>query len=213
MPVAPTSYVPQLAPARRAVWRRQAVTVWALAGLAGLGVALLIVAAPLAQAGGYDAVARGIYRSFSLLCHQQAARSFHWHAYPFAVCARCTGLYWGLAAGLLAYPLVRSWYSLETPARGWLFLALMPVGIDFLLGYTGLWANTHWSRALTGGLLGIVIAFYLVPGLLDLHFHWRTYLASPPAVEKPLATVTEADSIAAAPSDYSTPTRRLNISG
>ena len=157
MPIAPDNYTPQLSPAS-AAWQRQALIVWAVLGVVMLLIVGSIASAPLAQANGYDAPARAIYNSFSLLCHQLEGRSFHWHGHPFAVCARCTGLYFGLALGVLVYPLVRPVRSLETPARGWLILALIPVGIDFLLGYTGLWANTHWSRALTGGLLGTTIA-------------------------------------------------------
>ena len=51
------------------------------------------------------------------------------------------------------------------PARRWLLLAALPTSVDFLLGVTGLWANTHTSRALTGALVGAVAALYVVPGL------------------------------------------------
>src|SRR5205085_7886478 len=87
---------------------------------------------------------------------------------PLAVCARCAGVYAGVAVGVLCYPLVRSLARTDMPARRWLLLAALPMCVDFTLGLTGLWANTHTSRALTGALLGAVAALYVVPGLLDL---------------------------------------------
>ena len=210
MPLAPTNYMPQLAPAS-ATQRRQAWRVWGAASAFMLIVAALIIAAPLAQAGGYNNLAAAIYRGFSTLCHQMPGRSFHLHAHPFAVCARCAGLYFGLAAGLAVYPLFRSLLRLDTPTRGWLILAMLPVSVDFLLGYTGLWANSHWSRACTGGLLGAVIAFYLVPGLLDLRFHWRTYFKPVASSTKSLATVTDESLAQNSVSDYSAPARRIRI--
>ena len=210
MPLPPSHYLPQVAP-EAAVWQRQAVVAWLLMGAFGLALTALIIGAPLAQAGGYERLARTIYRGFSPFCHQLSGRSFHLHEHPFAVCARCTGLYFGLAAGVLAYPLLRSLRRFDTPARGWLILALIPVGADFLLGWTGIWANTHWSRAATGGWLGAVIALYLVPGLLDLRFHWRDFLKSSATAAKPLATVNDDARWAAAPSDYSAPARRVKI--
>jgi uncharacterized membrane protein len=41
-----------------------------------------------------------IYSAASLVCHQLPERSFHAAAGPFAVCARCLGLYAGAFAGL-----------------------------------------------------------------------------------------------------------------
>ena len=210
MPLAPENYVPQIAPVS-AVRRRQAIITWSLTSIFALGVAALIVSSPLALASGYSNLGATIYRGFSLLCHQIPSRSFQLHEHPFAVCARCTGLYFGLAAGMVTYPLWRSLQRLDTPARGWLILALLPVGIDFLLGFTGIWENTHWSRAFTGAILGVAIAFYLVPGLVDLRFHWRSYFKNRSGVINPVATIDNAVLVVTAPSDYSKPSRRINI--
>ena len=209
MPV--NTYIPQTARAG-AEWRRRAVTAWAVCAAVLLALTALIIVAPLARAAGYNGLAQTLYSGFSPICHQLPDRSFHLHGFPFAVCARCTGLYFGLAAGFTAYPLLRSLRRFDTPARSWLFLALLPVTVDFLLGYTGTWDNTHTSRALTGGLLGAVIALYLVPGVLDLRFHWRNFFSKPAPTEPPsLATVDAEHLIAAAPSDYSAPHRRVKI--
>ena len=128
----------------------------------------LIVVAPLAHAHGYNSSAFVLYQMFSRVCHQIPERAFYLEGHPFAVCARCTGIYFGFTASVLVFPLVRSLRRGDTPARKWLLLAAVPALLDFAFGFFGIWENTHWSRSLTGALLGAVAAFYVVPGLIDL---------------------------------------------
>jgi uncharacterized membrane protein len=206
--LAPSNYVPQISPQAEAR-RRQAIVTWALAGILFLTIAGLTVAAPLALAGGHDTLAQTIYHSFSPFCHQNPGRSFHLRAHPLAVCARCAGLYFGLALGFAVYPLFRQLSRLDTPARGWLILALLPVSVDFLLGYLGLRENTHWSRAITGGVLGVAAVFFLVPGLLDLRRNWRNYFSSGDAGQSAETTPKSAARQPPPPSDYSAPERRI----
>ena len=145
---------------------RRSVIVWAATAALTLLFVSLIVIAPVALAHGHDSMALVIYNSFSKFCHQIPERSFYLDGHPFAVCARCTGIYFGFAAGVLCYPLVRSLKRGEAPARQWLVIALVPTAFDFALDFFGVWQNTHLSRSLTGALLGAVTAFYVVPGLL-----------------------------------------------
>ena len=56
----------------------------------------------------------------------------------------------------------------DLPARGWLLAAAVPTTVDFALGFFRVWENTHASRFLTASLLGAVVAFYFVPGVVDL---------------------------------------------
>jgi uncharacterized membrane protein len=129
-----------------------------------------IIAAPIALASNHTSVALTIYDGFSHLCHQIPERSFFIAGHQFAVCARCTGIYAGFAAAVIAYPIFRPLARRDTPDRRWLFLAALPLAIDFALGFFGIWENTHWSRFATGGLLGAVAALYVVPGLVDLSY-------------------------------------------
>lgn len=59
-----------------------------------------MVAAPLLAAAGHPA-ALGIYAGFSLVCHQQAGRSWELAGFPLAVCVRCLGVYAGALAGIV----------------------------------------------------------------------------------------------------------------
>jgi uncharacterized membrane protein len=169
MPSLISEYEPQFVTGEESARRVRAARVaWAaVAGLAALLVGL-IVAAPLLRASGALELAEGIYRGFGAVCHQAGERSFHAAGHPLAVCARCFGLYFGALAGVAVYPLARPLAGRETPRRAWLILAAVPTCVDFALGFFGLWENTHLSRFLTALLLGVVSAFYIVPGIVDL---------------------------------------------
>lgn len=194
-------YVPQVVPTRRPLvfWLVSAATVMALVSL--------ILVAPLAAAGGYNGVAFAIYRAFGTLCHQLPERSYFIDGHKFAVCARCTGIYAGFAFTLLLYPLVRSLRNTATPPRSLLILAAVPLAIDFSLTFFGFWENTHTSRLLTGALLGSVAVFYVMPGIADLSLRSLTTRRHEP---RPATfTLASPERIAAAPSDYSAPDRRI----
>jgi uncharacterized membrane protein len=166
----------------------------------------LIFVAPVAAAGGHPALAEVIYHAFGIFCHQRPDRSYFIEGHKLAVCSRCTGLYAGFAVTLLLYPLIRSLRNNIAPPRIYLILAAIPLGIDFSLTFFGIWENTHTSRLLTGALLGSVAVFYVMPGIVDLSLRsWRASESPKPVT----FTLASPESIAAAPSDYSAPERRI----
>jgi uncharacterized membrane protein len=147
---------------------RRSIVIWCITAMVTLLFVSVIIIAPLAAASGHDSTALAIYIAFSRFCHQLPERSFSMAGHPLAVCARCTGIYFGFAAGVLIYPLMRSLKRADAPARWWLLVALVPTAVDFSLGFFGILENTDLSRLVTGALLGGVTAFYVVPGLMDL---------------------------------------------
>jgi len=156
--------------------QKQAIRVWTV----GLAVVLiwvaLIVAAPLAKANGAIAVSSPLYGFFRFLCHQQSDRSFHVAGEQFAVCSRCFGVYFGLLLGFALYPLWRRIDEIEPLPRVWLFLSLLPIAIDWSLTFFGVWENTHISRSLTGLILGVACATFVVPSLVEIarnYTNWR----------------------------------------
>jgi uncharacterized membrane protein len=157
-------YVPQCVPQEAA---QGALFGWG----ALLALTLLILgavfAAPVLLAHGVIQPAGVIYRTFSFLCHQIPERSFYLEGHPLGVCARCTGIYVGFAAGALSYPLVRSVRKADSPSRLWLVAACVPIAVDFALGFFGIWENTHFSRFATGAIFGTACALYVVPGFLE----------------------------------------------
>lgn len=205
--ISPASqYVPQMLP----VSRRQ-VLMWAGAALFMLGWMALIVGAPLALSRGYVSLAQVIYKAFSPLCHQIPERSFHLEGHAWAVCSRCTGIYAGVAAGIILYPLLRSLKRTDTPARMWLLLSAVPIVIDWSLGFLGIWDNNHLSRVLTGGLLGFVAALYIVPGLMDvLRTNWRQFFKNSSSDgAQSLKTTVPVKPERAVPTDYGSPSSRI----
>ena len=202
----PDHYIPQ-----HLVDRRPLAMWFAVTGVVLLFVAL-IIAAPVALANGHPLLGRTIYQAFSNLCHQLPERSFFIAGHKFAVCARCTGLYIGFATAVLFYPAIRPLRSRETPKRIWLFIAAVPLALDFTLGFSGVWENTHLSRFSTGALLGAVAVFYVMPGLVDLSLrNWAALFHG--SKEQEIAPSTTGnlhpDNPSAAKNDYAVPYRRI----
>ena len=148
--------------------RRQATNVWLAATIGSLVWILLIIGAPLARVNGFTAISIPLYSLFSYMCHQISERSFHLEGEQFGVCSRCFCVYLGLFAGFVIYPIWRHLQDIEPIPRIWLFLSLVPIGIDWSLGVFGIWENTHLSRLLTGMILGVACATFIMPALVEI---------------------------------------------
>jgi uncharacterized membrane protein len=165
MPDSIENYLPQSAVAQT---RQRAFLTWSIAALFVLVWVVLIVLAPLAEANNLAGVSSPLYKFFSFLCHQNSARSYALGEHAFAVCSRCFGVYFGLFFGFLVYPFLRSIEETAPLPRFWLFAAMIPVAVDWLLGVFGIWENTHLSRFVTGTVLGAVCAVFIVPALIEI---------------------------------------------
>ena len=151
-----------------AAMRRQAWRVWSI-GLAVVAIWILaITLPPLARAGELNTVSNPFYTFFSYICHQIPERSFHILGHQLAVCSRCFGVYFGLLAGLAVYPLWRPIDTAEPLPRFWLFLSLVPISIDWALTMFGVWENTQVSRFITGLILGVACATFIVPAIVEI---------------------------------------------
>ena len=146
----------------------QAIKAW----FVGLAVVLLwaavIVAAPLLKGDGVEYVSSPLYHFFSYVCHQIPERSLHLGGHPLAVCSRCFGVYFGLLAGFVGYPLLRPVDEIEPLPRIWLFLSIIPISVDWSLTIFGIWENTHLSRFVTGTLLGFACAVFIIPAIVEI---------------------------------------------
>ena len=146
----------------------QAVRVWWIAAVVVLVWVGIIIGTPLFLANGLSSISSPLYSFFGYICHQIPDRSLHIATYQLAVCTRCFGVYSGLTAGLLVYPLWRSLDEVEAIPRVWLFISLVPITIDWTLTMFGIWENTHFSRFVTGSILGVACATYIVPALVEI---------------------------------------------
>jgi uncharacterized membrane protein len=136
-------------------------------------VCAMIFAAPVLAAHSFHFLSASVYIFFSRICHQIPARCFLISCHPLAVCHRCSGIYFGLLAGSLIT--IHSLHRSPQRRRNWLIAAIIPLSIDALLPYAGLWASTPASRFITGFLFGVVSSQILARGLAEfLHeFSWR----------------------------------------
>lgn len=148
--------------------RSQARRVWIVTTAIVLLWVGVIVAAPILQTSALSQFSSPIYHFFSYICHQIPERSLNIAEHQMAVCSRCFGVYFGLLAGILIYPLWRSIDEIEPIARIWLFLSLIPITVDWSLTMFGIWENTHTSRLITGAILGVSCATFIVPALVEI---------------------------------------------
>lgn len=148
--------------------RRQAWRVWAVGLFVVFVWAFLIVLDPLAKAYGFASLGSSLDSFYHFICHRIPERSFHVAGEQFGVCTRCSGVYFGLFFGFLIYPLWRRIEEVEPLARFWLFLSMIPIGVDWSLTIFGIWENTQLSRVTTGLILGIACATYIVPAIVEI---------------------------------------------
>ncbi|MGE3465620.1 MAG: DUF2085 domain-containing protein [Pyrinomonadaceae bacterium] len=160
--------------------RKQAIKAWKAALAVVLIWVLLIVAAPVVKAGGFAAVSTPLFSFFSFMCHQLPERSFHIAGEQFGVCSRCFGVYFGLLLGVAVYPLWRNIEEIEPLPRFWLFLSLIPITIDWSLTVFDIWENTQLSRLITGLILGLACATFIVPAIVEITRNLTSRFAAAP---------------------------------
>lgn len=149
-------------------FKRQAIRVWAVTATLTLVWLALIIAPAILGVLGLHHFGSPIFEFFSYTCHQIPDRSFQLDGNQFGVCSRCFGVYFGLFAGVLVYPMWRKIDDIEPLPRIWLFVSMVPIGIDWSLTIFGIWENTHVSRFVTGLILGAVCATYIMPAIIEI---------------------------------------------
>ncbi len=114
----------------------------------------MIVAAPYAGQSD-NPIGQYLYFFFSGICHQEAGRCFSYQGMPFAVCARCTGIYLGFFLGLIGCILPAGFKRNLLSHPKLLLLFMAPMAIDVFL------PNDQWSRLLTGMAASFPVAFFV----------------------------------------------------
>lgn len=94
---------------------------------------------------------REVYHSGDQLCHQKSARSLYICENQMSYCARCFGIFLGLAIGAAIATFV--WIDL----KWWLLLlGIIPIGLDGGLQLITSYESNNVLRIFTGTLLGVV---------------------------------------------------------
>lgn len=131
-----------------------------------------------ALSGSVPGVSSVLYACYEPICHQIDGRSFHLEGGKLAVCARCTSIYLGFFLALIAYPLFRKLDDRQVPSRMWILLAIIPMVIDVVLNFLGAHTSTLFTRAVSGGLFGLILPFFIVPVLIEAVSQLRGQLLS-----------------------------------
>jgi uncharacterized membrane protein len=98
-----------------------------------------------------------LVKIYSTVCHQESAKCISIGNSSMLVCARCAGIYFGaLISGLTTLI-----FSVHSISRRVLILALIPLAIDVLFTFTGIYTYSQRLAFITGlsfgGILYLVI--------------------------------------------------------
>ena len=94
-------------------------------------------------------VARAVYLIGDIMCHQHADRSFFIDGNQMPFCARCTGIFLGLAFGFL----IGALYDIRMGPLLY-FIMIIPLGLDGTLQLITPYESTNFIRIVTGMLTG-----------------------------------------------------------
>lgn len=135
-----------------------------LPAIAALAVLAVAIYAPVAQTMlGYPSGELG-YRVLFNICHQYPLRSFWILDHPMAICTRCTGGYFGVGLGAIAFLLQHERYRVGRLATFAATLFLLGVSDAILKVWTGVDTANLWRffTGLIGGTGAGVLAACLV---------------------------------------------------
>jgi uncharacterized membrane protein len=124
---------------------------------------LLILLPAFLMNTGHDLIAEHSYSIFSGLCHQLSERSIHLFGHKLAVCARCSGVYFGMLLSTIAYPLLKGLDNRRIPAKYVIVGSVLPLALDGVTQLTGFRESSNLLRFGTGLVFGLAIPFYLIP--------------------------------------------------
>jgi uncharacterized membrane protein len=135
----------------------------AIAMLAVLWPAVAGAAVLAEAAGSPHAWTTGVYLVGGRVCHQRPERSFHTSGVAWPVCARCSGIYLGAAAGawLGALVALRRW-TRDAGVRAMLAFASLPTALTWIAERAFDVPMTNTLRFVAALPLGLAIAAVVV---------------------------------------------------
>ena len=103
-----------------------------------------------------------IDKVYSLVCHQNADKSFFISGEKLEVCARCTGIYTG---GLIFSIIAIMMPGIRSGSKNLLLLSMIPIALDVFLYWVGIYDYSKWIAFSTGFVLGSVSILYIFKGI------------------------------------------------
>ena len=98
---------------------------------------------------------------FRMMCHGRVERCLQLFGVPMPICARCTGIYLGLLAGLFVFPMAVAWLR-ERIMRIVVFIAVLPLAMDGVTQLTGLRESVNPLRIATGVIAGLAFGLWVL---------------------------------------------------
>ena len=108
-----------------------------------------------------------VYAVFAPTCHQIDSRCLRIFGFPMAVCARCLGIYLGMLLGICLFPRLGP-RPLKLPGARTFAVFTLPIALDTAGNMLSLWSTPPAMRLGLGISWGVILPFYLIPGLSDL---------------------------------------------
>lgn len=133
-----------------------------------------ILAAPLwaGEQGFKGSVSESIYSFYSSSCHQLESRSHFLGEFKYGVCSRCTAIYFGFLLGVIIYPFVRKLNNIDLPSLFWLFIGVVLMLLDVALDLLDIQKNSFVTREVTGGIIGVILPFFIIPGIIRVFYEF-----------------------------------------
>lgn len=132
-----------------------------------------IVLAPLLSAAGSSA-GSVLYSLYQPVCHQFDHRSFHLAGEKLAVCIRCSSIYIAFFLSSVLIVLRKQNGMVAIPSKGWIVAALLPMAADAIFSFLTGYESSTLSRAVTGGLSGLILPWALLPLLTEAIIQLRS---------------------------------------
>ena len=133
----------------------------------------ILLAPYWAGSGGFtETVSNEIYSFFSSSCHQLDSRSHHFGLSKFGVCSRCTSIYFGFLLGVVLYPFVRKLNNIDLPSLFYLFIGVALMLLDVALDLADVQKNSFITREITGGIIGVILPFFIIPGIIRVFYEF-----------------------------------------
>ena len=107
------------------------------------------------------------YIFYSKTCHQIDERSFFIFGNKVAVCSRCSSTYAAFLISVIFYPFIKGLNNRNLPSLWILMASLILLSADVFLDIFDIMSNTFFSRIITGGIIGFILPFYLIPGAMN----------------------------------------------
>ncbi len=107
------------------------------------------------------------YTLYGGVCHQFDSHSFHVHGHPFAVCIRCTAIYFGFLIALVGIRFSDKLHDKKYNPILVLIYSSVPMLMDVASSLTPFYETSTLSRLITGAIFGIGLALLLRRSLTE----------------------------------------------